>query len=169
MTANGPATQPTPPAAPRGPAATAATEPIRFVELSLPVEGMSCASCVNRIERFLGKTDGVAEASVNLATEVATVRFDPSAVGRDEIVGAIRAAGYEVRPGALAALDAEVRPGTGDRGADAIAAEEDENERARASETHELGVKAAVSIGVAVGIMVLMLWPQLPWPMEEVN
>ncbi|MEI8333059.1 MAG: heavy metal translocating P-type ATPase [Chloroflexota bacterium] len=169
MTTTDPATQRTAAAAPRGPAAAAATEPIRFVELSLPVEGMSCASCVNRIERFLGKTDGVAEASVNLATEVATVRFDPSAVGRDEIVGAIRAAGYEVRPGALAALDAEVRPGTGDRGADAIAAEEDENERARASETHELGVKAAVSIGVAVGIMVLMLWPQLPWPMEEVN
>ncbi len=87
-------------------AAPVAPEPIRFVELWLPVEGMSCASCVNRIERFLGKTDGVAEASVNLATEVATVRYDPAAVGPDEMVGAIEAAGYEVRAAALAAAQA---------------------------------------------------------------
>ena len=46
--------------------------------LSVGVEGMTCASCVNRIERFLRQTDGVAEASVNLATERATVRLDPS-------------------------------------------------------------------------------------------
>ena len=37
-------------------------------ELNLPVVGMTCASCVNRIERFLNKADGVAEATVNLAT-----------------------------------------------------------------------------------------------------
>lgn len=39
---------------------------------------MTCASCVNRIERFLGRIEGVAEANVNLATERATVRFDPA-------------------------------------------------------------------------------------------
>ena len=144
-------------------------QPIRLVEVALPVEGMTCASCVNRIERFLNKTDGVAEASVNLATEVATVRYDPAAVGPDGIVGAIEAAGYEVRPGALAALEAGARPGDAAAAADTLAAEEDEAERARARETHELGVQAAVSIAVAVGIMVLMLWPQLPWAMEELN
>ncbi|MBA2265042.1 MAG: heavy-metal-associated domain-containing protein, partial [Chloroflexi bacterium] len=37
-------------------------------ELSLPVVGMTCASCVNRIERHLNRADGVATASVNLAT-----------------------------------------------------------------------------------------------------
>ena len=66
-------------------------------EVQLPVEGMSCASCVNRIERFLRKTPGVAEASVNLATEVATVRYLPEVAGLDELVRAIEAAGYEVR------------------------------------------------------------------------
>jgi len=167
MTATNPATPPA--AAPRDSVAPIAPEPIRFVELSLPVEGMSCASCVNRIERFLGKTGGVAEASVNLATEVATIRYDPAAVGPDGIVGAIEAAGYEVRPGALAALEAAARPGARAAGADALATEEDDAERARARETHELGVQAAVSIAVAVGIMVLMLWPQLPWAMEELN
>ena len=65
--------------------------------LSVGVEGMTCASCVNRIERFLRQTDGVAEASVNLATERATVRLDPSLAGRAEVEAAIEAAGYDVR------------------------------------------------------------------------
>ena len=47
------------------------------VEVSFPVVGMTCASCSNRIERFLRRTDGVVEANVNLATEVATIRFLP--------------------------------------------------------------------------------------------
>ena len=58
---------------------------------------MTCASCVNRIERYLRKTDGVLEANVNLATERATIRFDPARAGRSELVGAIEAAGYDVR------------------------------------------------------------------------
>ena len=44
------------------------------VEIDLPIAGMTCASCVNRIERFLRKSDGVENASVNLATETATIR-----------------------------------------------------------------------------------------------
>ncbi len=161
MTTASPPTSGTPSGDPPGVPAPGA---IRFAELSLPVEGMTCASCVNRIERFLNKTEGVGEAAVNLATETATVRYDPSAVGRDEIVGAIRAAGYDVRPSALVAAQA------GPAGSvSTVAEEEDEVEKARARETHELGVQAAVSIAVAVGIMFLMLWPQLPWPMEELN
>jgi sugar phosphate isomerase/epimerase len=67
-------------------------------ELSLAVEGMTCASCVNRVERFLRKTDGVVEANVNLATEQATIRFDPTLVGLAELEKAVEDAGYEVRP-----------------------------------------------------------------------
>ncbi len=62
-----------------------------------PVEGMTCASCVNRIERYLRKVDGVVEANVNLATETAAVRFDPARVDLDVIRGAVEAAGYEAR------------------------------------------------------------------------
>ena len=50
-------------------------EPIEF---SVGVEGMSCASCSNRIERFLHDADGITAASVNLATERATVAIDPA-------------------------------------------------------------------------------------------
>ena len=63
-------------------------------ELTLPIEGMTCASCVNRVERFLRKTDGVVEANVNLATEQATVRFDPLVAGRRELQRAVEDAGY---------------------------------------------------------------------------
>ena len=47
-------------------------------EVTFPVTGMTCASCVRRIEKALGRVDGVAEANVNLATEKAHVVFDPT-------------------------------------------------------------------------------------------
>ena len=65
-------------------------------EVRLDLEGMTCASCVARIERKLNKLDGV-EASVNFATEQATVRCDPS-VAVDDLVSAVEAAGYHARP-----------------------------------------------------------------------
>ena len=70
-------------------------QPIEIV--SFPVEGMTCASCVNRITRFLGKVEGVEEANVNLATESASVRFDPSRTDIVALVAAVEAAGYVAR------------------------------------------------------------------------
>ena len=58
---------------------------------------MTCASCVNRIERFLRKTPGVETATVNLATEMATIRYLPDVADRAALVGAIESAGYDVR------------------------------------------------------------------------
>src|SRR5688572_17033327 len=66
-------------------------------EIQLPIEGMTCASCVNRIERFLRATDGVEAADVNLATEVATIRYLPDVADRTRFVEAVEAAGYDVR------------------------------------------------------------------------
>ncbi len=60
---------------------------------SIPVEGMTCASCVSRVEKAIRAVPGVTEASVNLATEHADVRFDASAKPAD-IVKAIENAGY---------------------------------------------------------------------------
>ncbi|HEX7396288.1 MAG TPA: heavy metal-associated domain-containing protein, partial [Propionibacteriaceae bacterium] len=80
------------------PATDVSSANVAPAEVSFPVVGMTCASCSNRIERFLRKTDGVVEANVNLATEVATILYLPGQVGRSELVGAIEKAGYEVRP-----------------------------------------------------------------------
>ena len=65
-------------------------------ELVLPIEGMTCAACATRIERRLGKLDGVKEAVVNYATEEAHVRVD-SVVGAHKIASVVDAAGYGVR------------------------------------------------------------------------
>jgi Cu+-exporting ATPase len=63
--------------------------------VELPIMGMTCASCANRIERKLNKLDGVS-ATVNYATETATVDYDPEVAQPDELLGAVQAAGYQV-------------------------------------------------------------------------
>jgi P-type Cu+ transporter len=68
--------------------ATAAPE-----RVTLALEGMTCASCAARIERKLNKLEGV-EATVNYATEQATVRFDPARVALDDLVRSVEAIGY---------------------------------------------------------------------------
>ncbi len=74
------------------------TPPPHAIEIvSFPVDGMTCASCVNRITRFLRKVDGVEDATVNLAAETATVRFDPGVVAVGELADAVEAAGYVAR------------------------------------------------------------------------
>ena len=64
--------------------------------LELPVTGMTCASCVARVERAIGKAQGVDKASVNLATEKATVTFDPDEVSTGDLIDVIEGAGYGV-------------------------------------------------------------------------
>jgi P-type Cu+ transporter len=61
--------------------------------LDLPIEGMTCASCAVRVEKRLNKLEGVT-ATVNFATEVATVEFDPAVAAPDDLLGAVEAAGY---------------------------------------------------------------------------
>ena len=64
--------------------------------LELGVTGMTCANCVGRVERALSKVDGVLAASVNLATERATVQYLPAALGPGQLKAAIRESGYDV-------------------------------------------------------------------------
>ncbi|SUU88228.1 Cu+-exporting ATPase [Aminobacter aminovorans] len=62
---------------------------------SFPIEGMTCASCVRRVELAIAKVPGVATATVNLATESADVTFGGS-IDTDGVIAAIRNAGYDV-------------------------------------------------------------------------
>ena len=77
--------------------------------LELPITGMTCASCANRIERKLNKLDGVS-ATVNYATEKARVEFDPGAVAPDQLVEAVEAAGYSADAAGERARPAEPTP-----------------------------------------------------------
>ncbi len=64
-------------------------------EISLPIAGMTCASCVRAVERAIGKLDGIREVSVNLATEKARIAYYPSKIRLSQIRDAISRAGYE--------------------------------------------------------------------------
>ena len=66
-------------------------------QVELTVSGMTCASCVGRVERTLRKVPGVLEASVNLATERATVAFDGDTLDVSAIQAAISSAGYPAK------------------------------------------------------------------------
>jgi len=129
-------------------------------EMSLPIEGMTCASCVNRIERFLRKTPGVETATVNLATEVATIRYLPDVANRATLVGAIESAGYDVR--SLAPAAAGSRPAT-------LAAEVSAGDLDRAREARALLLRASVSIVTALAIMIVMFAPQATFSVEQLN
>ncbi|SDO57167.1 Cu+-exporting ATPase [Microbacterium sp. ru370.1] len=71
------------------------TDAAPTAEAVLDIEGMTCASCVARVEKRLGRVDGV-EAAVNLATETARVRY-PADLDTSALVDAVRAAGYDAR------------------------------------------------------------------------
>ncbi|WP_414050825.1 heavy metal translocating P-type ATPase [Macrococcus animalis] len=66
-------------------------------EVTLPVEGMTCAACSSRIEKVLNKMDGV-DAKVNLTTEKASIHYDQNQVSIDDISQKIDKLGYKVRP-----------------------------------------------------------------------
>jgi P-type Cu+ transporter len=76
--------------------------------LELPIEGMTCSSCAGRVEKSLTRLDGV-EASVNFATERASVSFDPERVEPEALLGAVESVGYS------ASLPADVPDGAAER------------------------------------------------------
>ncbi|MEA2612749.1 MAG: P-type Cu+ transporter, partial [Chloroflexota bacterium] len=139
------------------------TEPTRSraaAEIQLPIEGMTCASCVNRIERFLRKTDGVEDATVNLATEMATIRYLPDVAARNDLVSAVEAAGYDVR--ATPPTDPAAAPLS-------LGEELSAGDAERAREERSLLRQAVASIAVAAAIMVAMFVPQTRIAMEAIN
>ncbi len=83
--------------------ATPASAPV-----TLAIEGMTCASCALRIEKGLKKLPGVTAANVNLATEQATVTYDPKLVAMDDLLKKVSDTGYSATP--LATMPAPVAP-----------------------------------------------------------
>jgi Cu+-exporting ATPase len=63
--------------------------------ISFPVTGMTCAACQARVQRALSAEPGVIDASVNLVTRSAAVRYDPAAVTPQDLIEAVRATGYD--------------------------------------------------------------------------
>ena len=109
----------------------------------LPIKGMSCASCVENVQNTLGSLGGVISASVNFATEKATIEYFPAQTGVREFKRAIRDAGYEV-------IEAE-------RGEDIV----EKEQRARETSYRNLKIKVITGASLALPLFLLMQWDNL--------
>jgi Cu+-exporting ATPase len=87
--------------------------PISSASLDLGIGGMTCASCVTRVEKALKKVPGVTEATVNLATESARVSYQPSEQIEARLRRAVRDAGYEPRAADALEQQQEASPWAG--------------------------------------------------------
>jgi len=127
---------------------TGRSDDAQAVVCNLEITGMTCASCVRRIEKSLNKVDGVASAQVNLATEVATVTYDPRTVDLGELIGAVTTAGYGATP----------KQET-DKGAAPAAAASGDDRSERDHELNRMKRKWQVALATGLGLMGLMYWP----------
>ncbi|MDE5977825.1 MAG: heavy metal translocating P-type ATPase [Turicibacter sp.] len=66
-------------------------------KISLKIEGMSCSSCANRLERLVNKIDGVEKGIVNFATETLTLKYNDSIIHIDQVEATIEKAGFKVK------------------------------------------------------------------------
>src|SRR5580704_4530178 len=76
-------------------------------EVELPIGGMTCAACARTVELQLAHSPGVEKASVNFATRIASVSFDPAQTGVEKLVAAVQEVGYEVPEQPREMADAE--------------------------------------------------------------
>ncbi len=114
--------------------------------VSFPVEGMTCASCVNRITRYLNKVEGVDAANVNLAAESATVRFDPAKVDLAVLARAVDEAGYVARLEQTRAAGEQV---------DIDAAAQAREERDEAAHRHLASLRARLLVSIVLSLPLL--------------
>ena len=140
------------------PIQTTAPQPVAngAQEVSFAVTGMTCASCVRRIEKALQKVEGVSEASVNLATGKARVDFDAAVATVDQLRAAVEKAGYTV--GTMPAASA-VPQSNSVSGSTRAAEPVDAYERERQQELDDLRCKWVVSLVAGLGMMALMFLP----------
>jgi Cu+-exporting ATPase len=109
------------------------------IKKTFSVKGMHCASCVATIERSLKKVDGVSDATVNIATEQATVTYNPAKVTAEKLTSAVSNVGYQ------AFIGEEVRT-------------EDEEKAEKLHDLNALRTKVIVSLTLGA----LLLWGSFP-------
>ena len=115
-------------------------------EVELNIYGMTCASCVGRVEKALNKLPGIKSASVNLATEKAHIEFDSGSIDVSEITRTVEDAGY--------------------RAEEVIAETRDKEKEAREKESRSLKIKLISSIILSSPLLLAMITGFLKIPIE---
>lgn len=113
-------------------------------EITIPIGGMTCAACAARVEKAVGKIDGVSKVSVNFATEKATILYDSQKVKLSQIRQVIEKAGYQ-------ALEIEKK--------DAI----DKDKLRKEKEIRTLKIKLTVSAIFCVPLLYLAMGAMISW------
>ncbi|MBI4844080.1 MAG: cadmium-translocating P-type ATPase [Nitrospirae bacterium] len=106
----------------------------------IPIKGMSCASCVEKVQKALSFVNGVISASVNFASETAAVEYSPGIAGMRDFKKAIREAGYDI-------VEAE-------QGEDIV----EKEKREREEEYRRLKRKVIIGAALAIPIFLLSIW-----------
>ena len=113
-------------------------------DVQIPIEGMTCAACSQTIERRLKKAPGVESVSVNLATEMAQIRYNPDEIRMSEIKQLIAKLGF-------VPLELKAGPKT------------DEDQAKKEKEILQMKRRLAIAIGFAVPLLYVAMGPMLPW------
>lgn len=116
------------------------------------IEGMTCASCAQTIEKAVGKLSGVDKASVNLATEKMQVSYNPSAISVSDVIGAVSNSGY------AAVLETT---------------ETQDNSRAEKREKKEKRMKQlsnrfGISIIFTIPVLIISMGPMIDMPLPNI-
>lgn len=130
--------------------------PVDLLQVDLGVTGMTCTSCSGRVERKLNKLDGV-EATVNYATESATISYDPGKVDPDKLIDTVRGAGYDAFT--MGSQDDEVPDQ--DPEESGSAGQPDQRETAREREAADLKHRLIISAILTVPVVLLSMVPAL--------
>ncbi len=112
-------------------------------KIDLPIKGMTCAACVKRVQDTLASLNGVLSASVNLATEKATLEYSPAQVGMRDFKRALRDIGYDV-------VEAE-------QGEDIVEKEKRERER----DYRKLKTKVIMGAALTLPLFLLVFWDRI--------
>jgi Cu+-exporting ATPase len=120
--------------------------------MTLPVEGMTCASCVARVEKALKGVEGVERASVNLATEAVALSFDSAKTDVESLARAVEKSGYK-----LVVSPAEAKPSADVRSSlDSIESHQEQSYQ-------RLKRDFIVSLVLALPVVLLSMASMMPW------
>jgi Cu+-exporting ATPase len=121
-----------------------ALEELENKEISVPISGMTCASCAKAVEKAVGKLEGVESVNVNFATERALIKYNPKSVRLSEIKQAISKAGYK-------ALEIENKNTI------------DEDKLRKQKEIRTLWTKFIVSAIFSIPLLYIAMGPMISW------
>jgi Cu+-exporting ATPase len=116
---------------------------VSTTKITIPIKGMTCAACVKRVQDTLASLNGVISASVNLATEKATIEYIPAQVDVRDFKKALKNIGYDI---------VEV-----EKGEDIVEKEKKEREK----EYKKLKVKLITGVVLTIPIFILVFWDRL--------